>query len=168
MSEDTPRPRRRFFLFGGVLALLGLLALPTAFAGGDALGFGGHCHRGAHGELTAEQMQKKADKVASRILNRVDATDPQRAEVQELLAGVGERAVAARADHQEARQAWREALLAETIDEQQLEALRVDLLDRVDDGSTELLGLVADIAQVLTPEQRADLAELADSFHGRR
>ena len=168
MSDESPRPksrRNRFFLLLGATSLVALLALPAAFAGAGGFGggFGHHCSRG--GELDADQVQQKADFFAARVLDRADATKEQRAEVEALLEGVGERVVAARAEHADVRLQWREALLADTIDEQQLEALRQDMLVRVDDGSAELLALSADIAQVFSAEQRQDLADTLERFH---
>jgi Spy/CpxP family protein refolding chaperone len=159
------KPRRRLFLFMGIGGLLAILALPAAFASsGDGFksGFGHSCHRG---EVTAEQVQKRADRFSGRILDQADATDEQRAEVEALLVGIGERVVAHKAEHAEVKAEWRKAFLAEEINEVELEALRADMLDRVDDGSSEMLGLATDLASVLTAEQRADLAELADRWH---
>jgi Spy/CpxP family protein refolding chaperone len=162
MSNETPSSRKRLFLLLAATALVALLALPAAFAGSRG-GFGGRaCHRG---EMTAEQVQRRAEFFAAAALDEADATDEQRDQVAALLQGVGERVLAARAEHDAAREAWRAAFLAETIDEARLESLRQDLLQEVDDGSTELLGLATDLAAVLTPEQRQALADAAERWH---
>lgn len=166
MSTDSPAPRRRLFVFLGIGALLAVLALPAAFARGGGPdfvgGFGPHC---GHGDLSAEQVQRRADRFTQHMLDRVDATESQRAEIEALLEGMGERAVAVRAQHEAARTEWQAVFLAEEIDEPQVEALREDMLRAVDEGSSEILGLLTDVAQVLTVEQRQELHELAERWH---
>ncbi len=167
MSTESPAPRRRrFFIFLGVGALLAVFALPVAFASGAGhgfgTGFGMHCDRS---DLSAEQFQRRADRAAMLLLDRVDATEAQREEGEAMLDGVGQRAFDVRGEHEVLRAEWQEAFLAEQIDEQQVEALRVAMLERADEGSSEILGLVTDIAQILTAEQRQELHELAERWH---
>ena len=48
-----------------------------------------------------------------------------------------------------------------------LEDLRQEALVKLDEGTLLLLNTVADVAEVLSQEQRLELAELAESRHGR-
>ncbi len=166
-NETTPKTprftRNRLFAIVGLASLVALFVLPSAFArGGMGHGFGGH---GCDKDQTAEQVQDKAERVLGHVLNRVDATEEQRAEALVLVEGVGERFIAHRAEHEDVRAQWQEALTAETIDEKQLESLRADMVERVDDGSEEILGLVADLASILSPEQRVELSETWQRWH---
>jgi Spy/CpxP family protein refolding chaperone len=60
-------------------------------------------------------------------------------------------------------------LLAQpTIDRAALEALRANQLQLAEQASRRLTQALADVADVLTPEQRKQLAERAGRWHGRR
>jgi Spy/CpxP family protein refolding chaperone len=61
------------------------------------------------------------------------------------------------------------ALLAEpTVDRAALEVLRAGQLQLAEGASRRLTQALADVADVLTPEQRRQLAERAARWHGRR
>ena len=93
------------------------------------------------------------------MLAEVEATDDQRDQVHAIvtaaIADMGE----FREFKREGREALLEALTKETVDGPQLEALRQQKLDVADRASQRLLTALADAADVLTPEQRAELAE---------
>jgi Spy/CpxP family protein refolding chaperone len=54
------------------------------------------------------------------------------------------------------------------IDRAALEALRADQLQLAEQASRRLTQALADVADVLTPAQRKQLAERAGRWHGRR
>ena len=64
-------------------------------------------------------------------------------------------------------EAWRAELSKPTIDRVALEQLRTEGIELADTASTRLVEALADAAEVLTPEQRAELMEMADRFHER-
>lgn len=130
-------------IVGGML-LLGVAG--TAFAADPA------------GPPSAEQVLERVD----RRLDRVGATEEQRTEIHRLV----ETSIEKRASFHEEARALRDGatdlLWARDIDEAGLEALRqkgVDLFDRM--TAFSLHQMVA-VAQVLTPEQRVAVHELAD------
>lgn len=161
-TPESPTSRKRLFVIGGLASLLALIVLPSAFARGGGHGFGGH---GCDRNQNAEQIQAKSERMLDHVLDRVDATEEQRAEALVLVEGLGERVVNHRAERADVRAQWQDALTAEVIDDKQLEALRQDLVERVDEGSSEVLGLVADLASILSPEQRAELADTVERWH---
>jgi Spy/CpxP family protein refolding chaperone len=61
--------------------------------------------------------------------------------------------------HFAAREQLHQILSAETIDRQRLETVRVGELHLADEASKRILQGIADAAEVLTPQQRAALAE---------
>jgi len=61
----------------------------------------------------------------------------------------------------------KDVLTAETIDAEELQALRAQGMDKVDDASTQAVDALAEIASILTPEQRADLADDMEKMHAR-
>ena len=102
------------------------------------------------------------------MLDEVDASDDQRDRVRAI-------ATAALADmdefrdfRREGRQALVAALTQETVDREALEALRRSKLDAADRASQRLLTALADAAEVLSPAQRAELAEEWSSRERRR
>ena len=104
------------------------------------------------------------------MLDEVEATDDQRDRVRAIataaLADMGE----FRDFRREGREALVEALTQETVDRATLEALRQQKLGVADRASQRLLTALADAADVLTPAQRAELAEKWEShgWHDRR
>jgi periplasmic protein CpxP/Spy len=89
----------------------------------------------------------------------VDATAEQKAQVTTILQAAATDVHALADQHFAARKQLHEILSAPTIDRERLEAVRASELRLADDASKRILQGVADAAEVLTPEQRAELAE---------
>jgi len=68
-------------------------------------------------------------------------------------------------EHSPNRQAFLTELARPAIDRPALERIRQEELKLAEEASGRLLKTVADMAEVLTPEQRARLGELAERFH---
>ncbi|MDE0044355.1 MAG: periplasmic heavy metal sensor [bacterium] len=140
MTDTTEKPRRRRWWIAGAIALVVVVA-----AGAVAFSFHGH------------GIERFAEKRIDRMLDKVDASDGQRAEVT----GIVREAVAdmkeLRGLFQESRQTLLDTLGAETVDRQALEELRLANLQTVDQASRRLVTALADVADVLTPEQRREL-----------
>ena len=155
-GKTAGRKRRRRWT---LISVAGVLALVIA---GTTWGAMAHSdrHKGGHG------FGWFAEKKIERMLDKVEASDDQRARVHAIVK-------AAVADLQEVRGLKREvrqdlvaALTKESIDRAELEALRQRKLETVDRMSQRMLTALADAAEVLTPAQRAELAEKWKS-HGR-
>jgi periplasmic protein CpxP/Spy len=179
-SNDNARCTRRharrrrggllaLFLVAGVLGAL--LIVPAAIAGGRMAAGMGHCGpRGWHGdaEVTEEGVRDHLGFAADRMLSRVDATDDQRDQVDAILDDLAPALLAQKLDGEGLHEQLKTALTAEVVDAEALEGLRVDGLAHADETSALVLDSVVAIGQVLTPEQRGELVELAERFHGRR
>ena len=63
--------------------------------------------------------------------------------------------------HEQMHQQLLAALTAPTVDRAAIETVRADAITRIDQGSKDLAKAVGDIAEVLTPAQRQQLAALA-------
>ena len=121
--------------------------------GAGPLGAGGHCRFGQKfARLHVEFM-------TDRALRAAEATPEQRQKIEAIV----EKAFADHARFREQHQSLRgeaiEILTADTIDRARLEDLRARHLQAAQQGSRHFTDVLADVADVLTPEQRQKLAE---------
>ena len=147
-----------------VLLVAGFFLAPAAStAGGGFLGHRGGSGRGGH---TPEEAREHAERMTEWVLALIDGTDAQEQRVTAVVARAFEELEPVVSRHRENRQAWLEALSAPSVDRTRLEALRQQELALAAEASAELVDSLADVAEVLTPEQRVKLAELAARFPG--
>jgi Spy/CpxP family protein refolding chaperone len=172
--ELDPRPWPKNGLWFGLvvaglvgLVLIGGALVSASFAEAKGrFGFGHHRGPWGHGDgaYDPEKAREHAEQAAEWVLRYVDASDAQREQVNdilgrsvELLHGLGEQ-------HRENREALIGLLRETEIDRDALENLRQAELQLADSASRELTSALADVSGVLTPEQRAELIELAGRF----
>jgi Spy/CpxP family protein refolding chaperone len=147
---------------GGLLASLlaggaGMYAYAHPRAGG--------WFRAGHGRLDPENAGERAAFATDWILHRIDASEEQRHQVQAIVQTAVQDLLPLRDQHHQYRQALREALTQPTINRDTLGEIRRAELHLADAASNRLVEAIADTAEVLTPEQRATLAELAARWH---
>ncbi len=110
-----------------------------------------------------ERFERFVEWKVEDMLDEVDASDDQRERVRAIATA----AIADMGEFRDFKRAGREALVdaltQETVDRAALEALRQSKLEAADRASGRLLTALADAAEVLTPAQRAELAEELDS-----
>ena len=111
-------------------------------------------------------MAERADFAADWALNKVNATDTQRQQVKSVLKSTLSDLLPMRDQHQAARRAMMDLLAQPAIDRQKLEELRRTELQRAEAASQRLLQGIADAAEVLTPQQRTELAKLMQRHRG--
>jgi len=140
----------RAVIGGVVLAVASTFTLSVQAQPGHHQGM----HAGGPG-LGMPMMGRHLD----RLLDGVNATETQRAQIKQIAA-------AAAADlkaHREGGRALREQAIAvftqPTVDANAAEALRQQMLARHDQASRRKLQAMLDISRVLTPEQRQQLAQ---------
>ncbi|MFN9544688.1 MAG: Spy/CpxP family protein refolding chaperone [Alphaproteobacteria bacterium] len=174
MSEETKAPETRGKRFGylamTLVLLFGLVAGSLAVAGlgmyrHHAMGFG-HGWRGGdwaqegpRGEPFALQRVERMVGFAAR---RLDATEDQKKRLTEIVTAAARDLLPMRAKMRDARRQARQILTAPTIDRTALEALRAAQMAEADAASRRLAQAIADIGDVLTPDQRAKLARRMD------
>lgn len=174
-SDRQPgRPAKRRSILTGMLAggLFGtmLAGAATAFADGDkphAFWHAGHgCghHNAMH---DPETMRERADFAADWVLDRIKATDEQRPRVKAVVQTALDNLLKVQREHQQNRAAMVEALSQATVDRAQLQHIRQSEVRLMDDASTGIVNALADVAEILTPEQRRQLAEMASRWRGR-
>ncbi|HTS52301.1 MAG TPA: Spy/CpxP family protein refolding chaperone [Burkholderiales bacterium] len=162
--------RRKFF---GGLALGGLLGAlaATSFnvwsqAQGDPEG-PGHS-RGCWGHkrsaMTPEERAARADFATQWVLSRVDATEEQKRRVQAIVQDAIKDLSQVREQHMKNRRAFMDALSQPTVDRAALQQLRQSEMQLAESASERFVTAIADAADVLTPEQRGKLVEMANQF----
>jgi len=168
-SHEHPRSGRcrttrtaRLSLFAALLLGVGALtgALVTTAAGVAAhAGFGHWGHRG--GVHSIDQAQDRAQDIAAWMLGTVDATPEQAQQVNDALSGFVEKVYPLAEQHRDNRRLLLSELARPTVDPQTLEEVRQAELALAGTASGELAGLMTELSQVLTPEQRQTLVGMA-------
>ena len=179
MGDQTPndatssKPERRPFLKGVLTGgLIGSLFAvgATVFANGDGQTHfwkAGSCRHG-HAMRDPAAMQERASFMADWVLKRVDATEEQRTQVNAILKASIDEMLELRSQHHANRDAMRTALTQPTIDRAELERIRSAEMQLAETASNKLVASVADIAEVLTPEQRKAIADMGGRWSGHR
>lgn len=173
--DPLTRPRRHGFWFGlfvGGLAgiVLGGVVVTTAKVSASPLRWmsSAHGHMG-HGRFAGLQNPELAKEhaafAAEWVLSRVDATPEQKEQVNLVLGNAIDSLVPLAEQHRGNRRAFVSELTRPEIDRATIEGIREVELTLMDQASRTLVKSFADVAEVLTPEQRAELAEMAERFH---
>ena len=170
MSDSTNTPSRRRFGFAAlfVAALVGLVGGGLA---GTALAFGpggfGHFGgwRGHHreGPMDPAHAREHAEHVVGYIAWAVDATPEQKQKLMTIASGVAKDLMPVHEKMRAAHGRMEQILRAPQVDRAAIEAFRAEHIALADDVSKRLAQALADAAEVLTPQQRAKLAN-HDSF----
>jgi Spy/CpxP family protein refolding chaperone len=126
------------------------LAAAQAPAGPPAGGPGG---KGGPG------MERMAERRIDHIIKEVDGTPEQKAKLTQLAAAAQKDMQPLREQLMSARKKGLDLLAAPTVDRAALEKLRAEQTQLMDTLSKRMLTHMADAAEVLTPAQRAKLAE---------
>ena len=124
----------------------------------------GGAHRGDGGP-DPERVRAHAKLATHWVMRMVDATGEQEERVQGIVAAAASDLLELAPSHREHREALAALLGGDSIDRAALETLRAAELALFETASRRLAAAVADAAEVLTPEQRAELAELHGALH---
>lgn len=156
--NNTDQPVRRSRLKAWSIA--GVLVVVTA------LSACGHRHHRTHEGVSPERVTKMVDKVFSRV----DASDDQKSRISTIA---NKAVIELKPMRQSIRQARTEAmtlLSADPIDRGAIDGLRAQQMETANLASTVMSEALADIAEVLTPEQRLQvhdkLSERMKKWHG--
>ncbi len=154
-QEQSKHPWRRGGIVAVGLAVLLAAAAGIAWAAGAVPGALGHgfCRHGMGREFAEFRIQK--------VLKQVNATDAQEQQITAIVDGLFAKHEAMAALHQQVHDQLLAALAAPTVDRTALETVRAEVVTRIDQGSKDLAKAMGDIAEVLTPAQRQQLAALA-------
>ncbi len=138
-----------------------VLGVGTFFGAGSV--FAGLAHHGgfAHGLCPlGGEGGKHAEKMVNHIMEKVDGTAEQKAKAQAIIKANAKKFEGRYDTFRNLKDQTVKLLTAKTIDRVALEKLRQEKIKAMDDLSKEMVTVIADIAEVLTPEQRVKLAKL--------
>ncbi len=155
---------------GGVFALqafansktFGHMKLHAGYIGGW---HGGH-HKGFADNSDAE-IEARIERMVKHVAIEIDATEEQQEKITALATAV---AKDLKPVHERMRATGKELhdlLLADTIDRAALERLRAERLGDAERISKNLVSALADVAEVLSPEQRKLLDERIKQFRSK-
>jgi periplasmic protein CpxP/Spy len=151
-NAASPAPARwgRRLAVGGVA----LLAVATVgVAGALSQGFGPPPMMGGFG------MGGFGGHGVERLFDTVDATPEQEDKIWAIIDGTRAEVRPLMRGFRQTREAMTTILSAPTIDRAAIEKLRAERVAAIDEASKKLTGSLVSAAEVLTPEQRAKLAE---------
>jgi len=129
-------------------------------------------HRGGHGERFSEmsdaEIEKKITRAVKHISIEIDATDDQAAKITALATAVAKDMKPLHGQFKAAGDEMHKLLTSDTIDRTALEKIRAERVAEADRVSKELVNALADVAEVLTPEQRKIVDERIEQFKSMR
>jgi len=172
-APPAPRPRRlRRFLFASALLVTGgvigaVIAGPVRSQGwyGPPMHHGWgppHHEMGGYGDRMF--FPGRIERGVERLGWAVDASSEQKQKINAITQKAADDIFELRAKHLEARKQLVETLAAPTVDRAKLEALRADQMKLAETATKRVADAVADVAEVLTSAQRADLARLFERW----
>ena len=168
-----PRSRRRFLtgvVTGGFLGslLVGGLNLYSHAQPGPGWWFrAGHGPGSSwrQGAYDPDMVRARIEFATDWILSRIEASDEQRQQVKAIVQATVQDLAPMREQHHQNHQTMLQALTRPTIDRAALGDIRDAELQLAEEVSKRLVTSLADIAEVLTPEQRTRLVEFIGRWH---
>lgn len=169
-APSADKPRRRFFRRTAIATVIAALATGvglTAFAYGHG---GGGWHRGAFmgAHLDPAKLDAHLDRMLKHLYVEVDATDAQKQQLGPIVKAAARDLLPMRERMRDARLQAVAVLSQPSIDRAAIEALRANQLQLAEQASKRFTEALADVADVLTPEQRKQLAERMSRWRGHR
>jgi protein CpxP len=174
MDEQKPAATRtssrRWVVYGLLGAgVLGTLVAARPIAAAIQQGGGWHGHFGGHfgGQAMSPEAAKEHLQVAAKwALRDIDASPEQQDRVNAIVTGAVDDLFTLKERHQANRVAFHDQLSAAKVDRAALEETRKAEMALADEASKRLVQALADVSDVLTPEQRQQLVAHIHSRHG--
>lgn len=142
-------------------------AAVLAAVGAHAQGMGGHEH-GAGPAMMLGGSPEHIGRGIDHMLDGLGTTDAQRAQIKQIAIAAATDLKAQREAGRALRDQGRQIFAAPTVDAAAAETLRQQMLAQQDQASKRVLQAMLDVSKVLTPEQRAKMAERMQREHGPR
>jgi periplasmic protein CpxP/Spy len=143
----------------------------ATLAGGVAAGIGfkafGRGRRHGYGPIDPTDLDRHVDRMLKHLYVEIDATDAQKQKLDPIVRQAAKDLAPMRENLHAARREALELLSQDKVDPAALEALRAKQIGLADEASRRLTRAVTEAAEVLTPEQRKELAAHFARRHGR-
>jgi periplasmic protein CpxP/Spy len=170
-SHSASGNSRRRFLWRAATATV-VAGLATGI-GTNALAHGAGfcgCQRGGFmcAALDPGSLDAYVERALKHLYVEIDATDAQKQQLVPIVKDAARELVPLGAKMHEARRQAVELLSQPNIDRAAIETLRANQLKLAEQASQRFIQALADVADVLTPEQRKQLAERITRWHGER
>lgn len=152
----------------GILAVFGIGFLSSqVMACGHGMGHGGPDAFTSGNPMDAKRMGKFADKRMQRMLDEVKASDAQKEKASAIVKASLEKGAPLAEKMRDNHVQMRKLMSAATLDKAAIEAMRVEQIKLADEVSKQMTSTMLAVAEVLTPEQRAQLAEKMEKRHAK-
>ena len=186
MSEEKParktewirqRNRRVIANITGAVLVVGSVVGVQAFAGSDtyqhmqlASEYKSHWHgHKRFSEMSDAEIEDRVERIVKHTAIEVDATPEQQQRIIALVTATAADLKPVTTRMRATGKEMKELLLATTVDRAALEMLHAERLSDAEKVSKDMVRTVADIADLLSPEQRKILEERVEQFrHMRR
>jgi len=167
-QDSKPGKRRKFLKRASTATLIAAIAAAFAFkAYGQEGGCGWHRCGYASGPLDPATIDQHLDRMLKHLYVEIDATDEQKQKLEPIVKQAAKDLLPLRDKARATRKQAMDLLAADTIDRGAIEALRAEKLQLADQASKRFTQALADVAEVLTPAQRKQIAERIETFRGR-
>lgn len=153
--------RSRWIVAGGV-AVLALAGIGAAGAMGGGEAMGRHVM-----EAGMKHGGHFAGRGLTRALDAVDATKEQEDRIWAIIDGTRSELRPMMREFRDTRETVMALMAAPTLDREAAEKLRAERIAAIDAASKKMTAAMLDAAEVLTPEQRAELAKQFGERKGR-
>lgn len=121
---------------------------------------------GLYDRMIGAVIEFHADRTVRHLAVEIDASPQQQDKLRAIVDDAVKDLLPVRERLMAARATARDLLTREMVDRGAIEKFRTDMLATHDAVSKRLVQAVADAAEVLTPEQRRKIADLAAAHHG--
>jgi len=117
--------------------------------------------------MDTERMGKFADKRMQRMLDDVKASDAQKEKASAIVKASLEQGAPLAEKMRDNHLQMRKLMAAPTLDKAAIEAMRAEQIKLADEVSKQMTSTILAVADVLTPEQRVQLAEKMEKRHSK-
>lgn len=162
-NGNKPKTRRRV-VFAVVIGGMLIGAGATIYAHGKQ-GFlgGGHC---GLDQADPETMTRRAAFMTRFVLSEINASEGQQAKIADIVKPAMSDLRPLCDQHVEGYKAAARLLAQPNVDRAALESLRTQQMQLAETASRRIAQALADVAEVLTPEQRAAVVERVQRTRG--
>jgi Spy/CpxP family protein refolding chaperone len=130
-------------------------------------GWSGHKRRG-FSDMSDADIEKRVTKMVRHLSIEIDANADQEKLITEVALATAKELKPVRDEFHAAGEKMADLLTAPTVDRAAIEGLRAERLAATDEVSKTVINAVAQVSEILTPQQREGLAKRLDQFKSMR